>query len=137
MENINITSETNYKIQLSEGVYYPALLDVYDLTNWVEVNFYLPNENNNLVLKSRNINASELRHLHFPNAEKKSPQIFIHRGLAELLGSCSFSHISPSLIKSAQEVDDYNKYFDIFKTGEPTDLFSRFSGKLFFLDTKK
>jgi hypothetical protein len=132
MENIKITPETNYKIKLPEGVYYPALLDVYDLTSWVEINFYLPDENNNLVLKSRNINALDLNHLPFPDVEKKSPEIFIHRGLAELLGSCSFSHISNSLIKSASEVKDYKKYFDIFKTEEPNDIFSIFRGTILF-----
>ncbi|MCX6750581.1 MAG: hypothetical protein NTZ83_03935, partial [Candidatus Pacearchaeota archaeon] len=136
MKDINITPETNYQIKLPEGMYYPALLDVFDLSGWVETFFYLPDEKNNLVLKSRTINALNLDHLSFPDGEKKSPKIFIHRGLAELLGSCGFSHISDSLIKKASEIQDYDKYFDIFKTKESKDIFSKFAGSLLFPDKK-
>jgi hypothetical protein len=137
MKDIEITPETNYQIKLPEGVYYPALLDVFDLSGWVETCFYLPDEENNLILKSSSINALELRHLYFPEGEKKSPNIFIHRGLAELLGSCSFSHISPSFIKKASEVPDSEKYFDIFKQGESKDIFSKFAKTSLFPDSSK
>jgi hypothetical protein len=119
MEDIKITPEINYQIQLPEGTYYPALFDVFDLSGWVETLFYLPDENDNLVFKSRTINALNLDHLSFPEGEKKSPKIFIHRGLAELLGSCGFSHISNSLIKNASETRD---------------IFSKYAGTVLFPD---
>jgi hypothetical protein len=135
MEDIKITPEINYQIQLPEGTYYPALFDVFDLSGWVETLFYLPDENDNLVFKSRTINALNLDHLSFPEGEKKSPKIFIHRGLAELLGSCGFSHISNSLIKNASEIKDHDKYFEIFKTKEePRDIFSKYAGTVLFPD---
>lgn len=133
MKDIKITSKTNYQIKLPDGVYYPALLDVFDLTNYVEVNFYLPDENNNLVLKSRNINASELHHLYLLDGEKKSPKVFIHKGLAEILHYGDFSKIPSFLIKGVSEVENYKEYFDIFKSTEPPrDIFSKYKGTAFF-----
>lgn len=140
MGNILITSGMYYQVELKDGIYYPALVDIAEFDNkrkafiktdeWVNIWFYLPNKNaTKLSLKFKSLERKHFNHLDFPDINTEIPKIFIHKGLAELLEKGNPSEVSPFNIKSFLEVQDYKKYFNIFeeKIKEPLDNFSRFS----------
>lgn len=140
MAAIQITPEIDYQLELEDGIYYPALLNIIELDEkrrpylkkdgWADIWFYAPNKRNILSLKTRSLDVKHLTHLNFPDLKDGTPRIFIHSGLADLLGDCDFSRISPSKIRNATEIKDYQKYFDILESlDEPlTDSYSDFFG---------
>lgn len=140
--------EVNYKVKLSDGEYYPAHFDIIEFDEkgrpylkkegWAEIWFYVPNKRDRLSLNVRSLDIKHLTHLNFPDLKDESPRAFIHKDLAELLVKGDFSKISPLKIRSATEIQDYQKYFDIFKSkDEPfLDSFSSFLGTALSPDKK-
>ena len=130
---IKIPRELKYKVELPEGIYYPAFLGIVDFDKKgepylrkkgvSEINYFLPQKEDTLFWVIRSIDIKHLKHINFPNPKDEPPKIFIHEGLAKILGSIDFDYIdyiSTNLIKSVSEVKDYNKFFEMFKWGTKT-----------------
>ncbi|MGY4883972.1 MAG: hypothetical protein ACP5NZ_00135 [Nanobdellota archaeon] len=123
MGNIQITPEINYKAELKDGTYYPALLEMVDFDEkgrpslrkegWAEIIYCIPNSRNKLSLVHRSLNVENFKHLAFSDLKEGMPKVFIEKGLAELLNDGNCSEIPPSKVKNASEVQDYLKYFNI------------------------
>jgi hypothetical protein len=115
MDTIKITSGLNYQVKLPEGIYYPATIFT-QRNGYTEIMFYFPNQQEkNLFLKSRCLKTKYLNHLSFSEGDNEKPKIFIHKGLASLLWEYAPLQVSTSDIKNADEINNFQKYFDILK----------------------
>ena len=125
-EGIKITPELDYQVKLSAGFYSPAILKVefgedgkgkarLSQEEFTGISYFIPENENNLIQVMRSIDTKFLKHLKFPNIEKESPKVFIHRSLADSLGILDILYAGSGLIKPVSKIKDYEKYFEIFK----------------------
>lgn len=124
MTSIPITKGLKYKVKLSDGEYYPALLDIFDFDErgkpyirkegWAGVYFYSPNTNGDLSLRFRTFEMDYFKHLNFKNINEESPRVFMEEGLVKLIDKGDISSIISSNIKNASEIKNSPEYFEMF-----------------------
>ena len=135
-----ISPDTKYKIEINNKEYYPAMLDVefgengkpyFPKEGVVGMHYFFPEEKI-LQDKIRSLDAKYFNHLIFQTIEKEPPKVFIRKNLAEALTngkSHLLKKINSDKIINAHEIEDYNKFFRIFRGDkEPEDRFSKFKG---------